>query len=408
MAFVHSLRRAPLFESLRDRDFRWFWMGRLASSATMQMGGVAQGWLAYELTGSALALGSVAASRSLARLLLSLYAGALADRIEKRTLLIITRAGMLCLALVLALLIFTGALRLWHLVAYSFLGGVVSSFMMPAQKAFLAQLVDRDTLLNAVSLTSVGMGLMGIFGAALAGYLIAWLGAQSVYFLIAALYAWALYTLTQLPEAGEGNGSSRSVWSDLREGVSYLKLEPVILPLLGIAVVRAVLGWSYRTLMPVYADEVLHFDARGLGILSAAPNVGSLIASLVLASLGGFHGKGRILLLSGITMGLALIGFSNTPHVALVMLLLGVVGAARNATMITNQTLIQINAADVYRGRVMSMYMMAMGLMPLGTVSAGALADAFSVPLAISAQGALMAGVFIWFWFSRSRLRNLA
>jgi MFS family permease len=136
--------------------------------------------------------------------------------------------------------------------------------------------------------------------------------------------------------------------------------------------------------------------------------VGSLAASLALASLGDFRGKGRILLLSGIAMGVALIAFSNAPHIALVMLLLAIAGAARNATMITNQTLIQIHSADLYRGRVMSMYMMAMGLMPLGTLSAGAMADAFGVPLAISAQGALMAAVFVWFWLSCSKVRDLA
>ena len=364
MITARTLKLPAAFESLGNRHYRWFWVGRVASSATMEMGTVVQGWLAYQLTGSALALGWVAAGRSVARLVLSLYGGALADRFDRRDLLIATRAGMLVLALALAFLVLSDAIRLWHLVAYSFLAGIISSFMMPAEKAYLAELVDRKTLMNAVSLTSVGMGLMGIFGASAAGFLIDWVGVESVYFVVAALYAGALYALTRLPATEVGDVSGTSVWADLREGVGYLKVEPVIAPLLVVAVVRAVLGWSYRTLMPVYAEEVLHFDARGLGVLSAAPSLGSLIASLWLASMGNFRGKGKLMLVAGVVMGLALVAFGNAPHFALVLLFLVIAGAARNATMITNQTLIQTNTSSAFRGRTMAMYMMAMGLLP--------------------------------------------
>jgi MFS family permease len=177
---------------------------------------------------------------------------------------------------------------------------------------------------------------------------------------------------------------------------------------LGIAIVRILLGWSYRTLMPVYAKEVLQFDARGLGILSAAPSIGSLLGSLVLASLGDFRGKGKILLICGCVMGLALVGFSNTQHFVLALLALVVVGATRNATIITNQTLIQECCSDAYRGRVMAMYMMTVGLLPLGTIPAGAMADTWGVPIALTVQGALMAAIFAALWLSRSKVRDLA
>jgi MFS family permease len=183
---------------------------------------------------------------------------------------------------------------------------------------------------------------------------------------------------------------------------------PILLPLLGIAVVRVLLGWSYRTLMPVYATEVLQFDARGLGILSAAPSVGSLLGSLTLASLGDWKGKGKVLLLAGLTMGLALVGFSNTQVFLLALFFLVIVGAARNATIITNQTLIQVNCTDEYRGRVMSMYMTTVGLLPLGTIPAGAMADAWGVPIALTVQGGLMAAIFAVLWLTRSRVRDLA
>jgi MFS family permease len=401
------LQLGPVFDSLYNRDFRWFWLGRLATSTTMQMRSVAQGWLVYQLTGSALALGWVSSARSVARLLLSLYGGALADRIERRQLLIWTRAGMLLNALVIAILVVTGAVQVWHLVLYSFLSGVISSLMMPAQKAFLADLVDSKTLMNAVSLTSVGQGLMGIFGASVAGFVIAWLGVGSVYLAVVGLYAAALFTITRLPPVGNEAINHTSVWTDLREGVHYLRSYAPIVPLLGIAVVRALFGWSYRTLMPVYAEEVLHFDARGLGILSAVPSIGSLIGSLGLASLGNSQSKGKILLAAGLAMGVSLVAFANVPYFGLVLPFLMIVGAARNAAMITNQTLLQVNSTDEFRGRVMAVYMMLIGLMPLGTLSAAAMADAWGVPVAITVQGGAMAAIFGLLWLTRSSVRHM-
>ena len=407
MAIAQAMRRYAAFDSLQNRDFRWFWLGRLASSATMEMGSVAQGWLAYQLTGSALALGWVGAGRSVARLILSLYAGAIADRFEKRNVLLLTRGLMIVNPVVISILIVTGTIRVWHLALYSFVSGVISSFMMPAQKAYLAQLVERDNMMNAVSLTSVGMGLVGIFGATAAGFLIDGAGIQTVYFCIAGLYLMALFTLTRLPKTGIDDHNGSSVWADLRGGLGYLKICPIILPLLAIAALRSTLGWSYRSLMPVYAQDVLGFDASGLGLISAAPSVGSLLGSFGLASLGNFRGKGKLLIGSGLVMGIALLFYANVPYFALVLVFLVIAGAARNGMMVGNQTLIQVNCEDEYRGRVMSMYMMTMGLMPIGTIGLGALADAMGVQFAITVAGGLLAIIFAALWLGRSRVKAL-
>jgi MFS family permease len=407
MATIRVATRRNPFEALANPHFRWFWLGRLASSATMEMGTVAQGWLAYELTGSALALGLVTAGRSVARLILSLYGGALADRIEKRDLLVWTRAAMLVNPLILAFLILSGRLQVWHLVAYSVLSGIISSVMMPAQTAYLSQLVDRKTLMNAVSLTSVGQGLMGIFGAAFAGYTIELLGVETVYFVMAGLYAGALFAIIQLPATGVESDRSRSLWQDLSGGVAYLKVSPTMGLLLLVALARVLFGWSYRSLMPVYVEEVLGMDARMLGILSAAPGVGSLICSLGLASLGDFQGKGLLLVGSSLVMGLCLIVFVNTSSFVLVLLSLGLIGMARNAGMVANQTLIQLTSDDAYRGRMTSMYMTILGLMPLGTIPAGAIADAMGVPFTLTVCGVALVLVMLPLLL-RSRMRALA
>ena len=371
--------RLAVLDSLKSRHYRWFWLGRLASSAAMEMGSVGQGWLAYQLTGSALALGWVGAGWSITTSVLSLYGGILSDRMERRRLLMWVRGAMVVQYLALTTLTAMGAIQVWHIAAGSLLRGVFFSAVMPAQNAYLSQLVDRKTLLNAVSLNSVGMGLAGIFAASLAGVIIRFVGAGGVYLSIAGLYTLVLFTLTRLPLSGRANSEASSVWSDLRAGLSYLRVCPALIPLLGLVFARGLLAMPYTTFMPKYAQDVMGLDATGLGILTAAPGVGSLISSLTLASLGNYRGKGKLLLGGGIVMGTALVLFANTQRFALVMFLLAIVGAAGNVCMVTNQALIQINCVDRFLGRVMSMYMMAFGLTRLGSIPSGALVDRFGV-----------------------------
>jgi MFS family permease len=160
-------------------------------------------------------------------------------------------------------------------------------------------------------------------------------------------------------------------------------------------------------MMPKYAQDVMGLDASGLGILTSAPGVGSLISSLILASLGDFKGKGKLLLISGIVMGLALVGFSNTQSFLLVLVLLAVVGAASNICMVSNRTLLQLNCEPVYLGRVMSGYMMMFGLTQFSTMPTGAIADQVGVPIVITVQGALLALTFALIWLMGRKLKAL-
>jgi MFS family permease len=371
------------------------------------MGTVAQGWLVYDLTGSAFALGWVSSGWAISSLILSLYGGAVADRVDKRDLLVWTRLAMLLNTLVLAVLISTGAVRLWHLVANSLLSGVLFSFMMPASQAILSDLVDQETLLNAVSLSSVGMGLMGIFSATVAGYLIQATGVDGAYYAMAGFYLIALYALTRIPRAGREEPSLTSVWADLWEGVRYMRAHAVIPSLLGLTMAWTLLGMAYRTFMPKYAQDVMGMDASGLGILMAAPGVGGLISSLTTASLGDFRGKGRMLTVAGVLFGASLIAFANMPYLVPVLLLLVLIGATSNACMVSTNCLLQTQAEERMRGRVMSVYMMTWGLMPLGTVPAGALADRAGVSLVVTLQGALLTVIFVGVALFWPRLRRL-
>jgi MFS family permease len=251
------------------------------------------------------------------------------------------------------------------------------------------------------------MGLMGILSATVAGYVIEAAGVAGAYYVMLGLYVVALFALTRLPSTGRGERSSTSVWADLWQGVRFMGAHKVLPSLLGLTMAWTLLGMGYRTFMPKYAQDVLGMDATGLGLLMAAPGVGGMISSLVTASLGDYRGKGRLLWIAGMVFGVSLLLFANLPYLVPVLLVLTVVGAASNACMVNTNCLLQIHAGDEMRGRVMSVYMMTWGLMPLGTLPAGALADRTGVPLVVTLQGALLAAVFVGVGLLWPRLRRL-
>ena len=407
MALSHFWKTFPAFESFHKPAFRWFWLGRLAASATMQMNSVAQGWLVYQLTGSGFALGWVGTGGSIATLILSLYGGVLSDRFEKQKILFWTRAAMVITSLSIAVLISTGAIQVWHIAANAMISGILFALMMPAQNAIMSDIVGKDLLLNAVSLSSVGMGLMGILAASLTGFIIEYIGVEAVYYFMAVLYAGALFTISQLPRTGASDTTPNNVWQNLRLGVHYLWKQPVIMTIMALALVRVLFAMPYSTLMPKYARDVLNFDARGLGILSAAPSVGSLISALRLAALGNYQGKGKLLLTAGMIMGGFLILFAVSRQFPLALLALAIVGYANNTCMVSNQTLVQSNCIDRFRGRILSVYMMTWGLTPLGTIPAGALADHWGVQTVILLQGAITLGLFGAVWLFKPSVRQM-
>lgn len=199
-------------QTLRNRHFRWLWLSRLASSGVFQMSQLAQGWLVYELTGSALWLGWVSSGWSISFLLFSLYGGVVSDRVDRRDLLFWARMGLGLNTVALALLISTGAIRIWHLLASSLASGLFFCFAMPAEQAIVTELVDRRTLLNAMALNSIGLGLMGILSPSIAGLLIEIIGVAGVYYLMVALHIVSLFAIAKLPRTALQTSSPRSIW----------------------------------------------------------------------------------------------------------------------------------------------------------------------------------------------------
>ena len=395
------------FNALRDASFRWFWIGRVASSASLNMLRVAQGWLVYDLTRSALSLSWVNSGRSLLILALSLYGGAISDRFDKRTIIMVARAGYVVTSLAVAALIMADVIELWHLVAYSLFSGLLSSFMMPAQQALLPELVDRKTLLNAVSLNSIGLGLTGIFAASLSGYMVDEIGPQAVYLFMAALYGINVYAISRLPVTGGSGRSKKSPLLDVKEVIGYLRQQPVLLVLLGLTLSRALFYMPYRTYLPKYAKEVLGFGATGLGILTSAPSVGSLVGALVMASLGDYKGKGKLVVLAGLAVAALLIFWANVSWFPLVLIGMTLTGFAGNVVMVANSTLLQTNSEPRFCGRVMSAYMMVWGMTPFSTIPLGALADRIGVQAIITIMGAMLLVAFATAFLLAPQVRQL-
>lgn len=404
---ISLVKLRTTFEALESRPYRWLWLTRLATSGTFQMNHVAQGWLVYHLTGSAFALGWVGAGWSVATLLIAPYGGVIADRMDKRDLLLWTRMGMALNVLTVGMLISSGAIQVWHVALSSLVNGILSAFAMPAQQTAVSELVERRVLMNAFSLDALGMGLMGVVAASVAGAAIATLGVQSAYFFIAALHGLSVFSILRLPRLPARAAERDSVWADLASGARYLRSQGALLTLLLLGLVRIFLVMPANTLLPAFARDDLGLDAAGLGLLQSANGVGGLVASLTACYLGDLRGKGRLLLLSSVVLGVCLAAYVSLRWLPAVFFFLAVTGGLGNLYMVLSNTLLIGNCDPDYRGRVSSIAMMEWGLMPLGTLPAGAIADRVGVPAVVTVQGLLVSAIFLLVYKLRPEIRRM-
>jgi MFS family permease len=398
------------FSSLESPNYRWFWLSSTASFAAMQMQMVVRGWLVYELTESALALGVVSAAAGAFIILFSLYGGAIADRVDKRNLLLVTQAAAGVATLIVAVLITMGAIEFWHLVIASIVNGLILAFRLPVRQAIIPELVEQRQVMNAVALSSGALNLNRIVAPALGGVLVGVIGIDGVYYLMVACFLIsALLMLGVVPRdrTEEVPRPKAGVHNDIVEGVRYVRTRPVLIALLAIAIVPILFGMPYQMLMPIFAVDVLDVGVSGLGYLMAAVGIGALVGSLFVASVGDFRRKGLLLLATCGLFGAFLAAFANSHYFLLSMALLLGVGAANAGYMAVNNTLLQINVEDRMRGRVMSMYMMTIGLFPLGVLPSGAIAEVTGVALPVLVGGAIIVVFTVTMALLRPTLRRL-
>jgi MFS family permease len=396
------------FSSLENRTYRLYWMSLLASFSAQQMHLIVRGWLVYDLTDSALALGLVSAAAGVPILLFSLYGGVIVDRVDKRKLLIVTQALTAMATLTIAVLISMGAIALWHLIIAAIANGLILSFDLPGRQAIIPQLVGQRQIMNAVALGSGATNLTRVIAPALGGVLVGVMGIDGVYYLIVTCYvASAAFLLTMPALLTPTRDSRATVRSDLIEGLRYIRRSPILPALLAMAIVPIAFGMPYMMLMPVFAVDVLNVGASGLGYLMAAAGIGALTGSFLVASLGDFKHKGALLLVASASFGVFLILFANSNYFYIALFFLLGVGMANSIYMTTNNTLLQINTEDRMRGRVMSLYMMTIGLLPIAVLPASAIAESLGVSIAVGAGGAILLIFTLAMTLLRPTLRRL-
>jgi len=377
--------RLQTFRALRHRNFALFFSGQFISLIGTWMQSIAQGWLVLELTHRAFQLGLVSAIGSIPVLLLSLPAGVLADRLDKRKVLVLTQTCSMALALLLGSLTLAGIVRVEHVWIIALLSGTVNALDAPTRQAFVAEMVEREDLMNAISLNSAMFNGARIVGPAIAGALIGLVGEGWCFILngisfVAVITGLLLMRVRWKPPAA----APQHPLHDLLEVARYLKGVRPLQIQFALVAVSSIFGMSYTVLMPVIVKDVFHAGPRELGALMTASGAGALCAALILSSLPEARDRARLLFLGALGYPLVLIAFGFARHVAPALALLFAVGMFMITFSATSNTMVQSTVPDHLRGRVMSIYtLIFLGFFPLGSLQAGAIAGWTSAPFAI-------------------------
>ncbi len=396
------------FVSLKNRDFRWFLFSLSGFFNGMQMGVVAQGWLVYTMTNSATALGIVSAGWGVTLVLFSLVGGVVADRMPKRTLMIITQGAVCLLSLIMAILVTTELIRLWHLVLGSVLSGIILAFSLPARQAFINEVTGHEHLLNAVALNSMVMNTCRILSPAIAGVLLKIIGITGVYWIVVISYAMGVIILTRIrPRATPDDRPKMSGLEELLLGLRYVRSHTIIFVLMLIAFVPIIVALPYQMLMPVFARDVFAAGETGLGFLMSAAGGGALFGSIFISTLGNFKHKGMLLVIGGIIFGTFLVFFSQAGSLKIACLFLLFSSGGGSILYTLTNTLIMSNTPEDLVGRVMSLYMITWGLMPLGVLPAGALAEVFGAPAVVTGGGLILLVFMLGVILGQPKIRKL-
>lgn len=349
---------------------------------------VAEAWLVYRLTGSAALLGVAGFASQIPVFLLATIGGTVADRANRHRILVITQTTSMVLPLILATLVFTGHVHVWHVFTLAATLGVVNAFDVPARQAFVVEMVGKEDLVNAIALNSSIVNGARTIGPAVAGVLLAAVG-EGWCFLINGLSYVAVITgllLMKLP--ARDKQIHPPALADTVEGFRFVRRSPPVRDLLLLVGLVSFAGMSYSVLMPIFADSILHGGPKGLGLLMASAGFGSLCGALSIASRSSTRGLGRVVALSALTFGVGLMVFALSRAFWLSAALLFVVGMSMITQAASTNTLIQSMVPDALRGRVMAVYaMMFMGMSPIGALLQGALAERIGAPYTLVIGG---------------------
>ena len=404
-----SFKIIEMFSSLKVRNFRIYWFGMFISLIGTWIQAVAQSWLVFQLTKSAFLLGVVGFLASIPVFLLSLFGGVVADRMNKRSVLISTQSAFMVLAFILAIWTQMKIITPVQIMLIAVLNGIVMAFDAPSRQAVVVELVGKDHLLNAIALNSIAFNSSRVIGPALAGIFIASIGMSGCFYVNAMSFLAAITALLLIKISdGPKRSTKSSLTKDLTEGLRFIKQNRPILILITMVGVTSLFGVSYVILMPIFANDILKVGVKGLGVLMSAGGLGALVAALLLARLGDFKYKGRFLIFSLIIFSFSLILFSLSRIYLFSLVTLVLLGWSSVSAIALMNTLLQQLAPDEVRGRVMSAFMFTFaGIMPFGNLISGALSQVWGVSLTVFMGGIICSIFFIIINIKYADIRNI-
>ena len=377
--------------ALKHRNFALLWGGLLVSMIGSQMQQWALFWHISHLSKDPIAVSVVGGVRFVAVLCFSLFGGLVADRYNRRNILFFTQATAMLVAVILGLLTLTGAIQLWHIYLLTGIQAIAMAFDLPARQALVPNLVPRDILPSAFSLQSIAFNTGAILGPALSGIIIGYLGQAAVYFSNAVSFLAVIVALMLLQgiyqQQGEIRTGLHAALADIRDGVYFIRHQPLILSSMILDFIATFFS-SANTLLPYFAQNVLHVGEVAYGWLAAAQSIGAVTVGLVASQYSRIRQQGPLLLGAVVVFGLATILFGAARMYALVFISLVLIGAADSVSTIIRNTIRQLITPDVLRGRMTSInQIFFMGGPQLGEIEAGAVAQVFGVPFAIISGG---------------------
>jgi len=384
------------------------WFGACMSSIGTWMQIVAQGWLIYRLSHSAFLLALDQFLAGIPIFLFSLIGGVVADRAERRKILLGSQYVQMACATILTVLVTTGRIHVWHMLSLSFVSGLAQAFGGPAYSALIPTLVDREDMPNAIALNSIQFNTAVTVGPALAGIALAKWGEQWCFGLnalsfLAPIISLSMITARYLPEK-----TTESIFGSLKQGIKFVRKQGSMEALIVLAFCMTALSMPMRTYLPVFVKDIFHRGPETYGTLLSLMGIGSICGSLTVAGMGNIRNKGRVALTTLISLGVGIGGFSFSRALPLSYAMLVLVGASMMAVFATVTSLVQLIATNEVRGRVMSVYNCAFrGGMPMGNLLSGWLVPMFTAPVVLGVNGLALILIALYFLLAERRVAAL-
>jgi predicted MFS family arabinose efflux permease len=397
-----------VFKAFHYRDFRLMWIGACTSSIGTWMQIVAQGWLIYRLSHSARLLGLDRFLAGLPIFLFTMIGGVVADRTERRKILLISQYIQMASAGILTVLVTMGVVQVWQILCLSFVSGLAQAFGGPAYSALIPTLVDREDMPNAIALNSIQFNLAVTVGPALAGITLARLGEKWCFGLNALSFLAPIITLSMISSRFVPENTKQSMYNSLTQGIKFIWHHGSMVGLIVLAFLMTFLSMPMRTYIPVFVKDIFHRGPETFGYLLSVMGIGSICGSLAVAGIGNIRNKGRFALTMLICLGLGIAGFSLSKSLPFSYSMLAFVGASMMAVFATVTSLVQLIITNEMRGRVMSVYNFAFrGGMPMGNLLSGWLVPMFTAPIVLGVNGLVLMLVALYFLVVQRRVAAL-